>query len=84
MIGTPLSCMSAVYASDWEAVIGPKPGKPGVFTYCPLIWLPFRSVRFPAESVTGKLSPFANVRLPPEFAAPARTGWRYLWPKMAS
>ena len=43
-----------MYASVCEALMGPKPGKPGLVVKAPLIWLPFSSTRFPAALVTWK------------------------------
>ena len=44
-----------MYASVCDALIGPKPGKPGwLVRNAPLIWLPFSSTRFPAALVTWK------------------------------
>ncbi len=41
-----------MYASVCAALIGPKPGKPGLVVKAPLIWLPFSSTRFPDPLVT--------------------------------
>src|SRR5215472_5234721 len=71
--------MSATYASDWAALIGPKPGKPGVFTNWPSISLPLRSVRFPPELNTGYVW-WLTTRSPLGPAAAFSCGWRYFAP----